>query len=100
MKGCGMKKSDPRKLILGVVINITYFYVQALAHQKVETAKIDKYIMALYFPDEVSYQYVPYQQLSKKCTFDLNVTEAMDKEAWVAAKKKQIFATNRLMTSS
>jgi hypothetical protein len=99
MKGCGMKRSDPHELILGVLINITYFYTQALARRKVETAKIDEYIMALYFPDEASYQYVPYQQLGEKCAFDLKVTEAMDKEAWIAAKKKPISATNRLMTS-
>jgi hypothetical protein len=67
--------------------NLTYFYAQALARRKVETAKINKYIMALYFPDEASYRYVPYQPHGEKCAFDLNVTEAMDKEAWDAAKK-------------
>jgi hypothetical protein len=91
MKGCGMKRSDPCELVFqGVMINITYFYAQALALRKVETTKIDKYIMALYFPDEASYQYVPYQQLGEKCAFDLNVTKAMDKEAWVAAKKTDL----------
>jgi len=74
------------------VIHITYFYAQALAHQKIKMAKIDKYIMALY---EASYQYVSYQQLGEKCMFDLNMTEAMDKEAWVAAKKQKKTKKNR-----
>jgi hypothetical protein len=68
-------------------VSCTYPHAQALARRKVETAKIDKYITALFFPEEASYQFVPYQQYSDNCAFDLPLTQAMDKEAWDAAKK-------------
>jgi hypothetical protein len=64
----------------------TYFYVQALAHRKIETAKIDKYILASFFPEEAAYGFVPYQQYGDKCAFDLDLTRVVDKEAWNAAK--------------
>jgi hypothetical protein len=47
---------------------------------------MDKYIMALFFPEEASYGFVPYQQNGDKCAFELPLTQVVDKEAWDAAK--------------
>jgi two-component sensor histidine kinase len=49
---------------------------------------MDKYIMALFFPEEASYGFVPYQQNGDKCAFELPLTQVVDKEAWDVAKAR------------
>ena len=50
------------------------------------TAKIDKYILASFFPEEAGF--VPYQQHGDKCRFDLKfkLMWVVNKEAWDATK--------------
>ena len=43
--------------------------------------------MALFFQEEASYRFMPYQQHGDNCAFDLPLTQEADREAWDAAKK-------------